>query len=249
MPRVHWIGEPDPDGRALVLLHGAGGVHRLWLPVWQRLRVRGIPAVAADLPGHGRSGPPDEWSVEGLAAAVAVGLRQGGVTAYAVAGHSLGGAVALTLAAQGAEGVLGLAAVATGARLAVNPAILEGLRTAFGPTVERIARWCYPRGTPEEVWREAVPTLSEAGPDVLLADFQACQHYGLPPDALARIRVPAAVVCGDQDAMTPPDLSRELAGAVARARLCLVPGAGHMVILQAPDEVADALAELWEAAA
>ncbi|GAB4249708.1 MULTISPECIES: alpha/beta fold hydrolase [Deferrisoma] len=245
---LHWIGDPDPHGRALVLLHGAGGHHGLWLPVWRELRARGVPALAVDLPGHGGSAPPPEWTVEGLADAVARGLREGGLAAWVVAGHSLGGAVALTLGASGDPAVLGLGAVATGARLGVNPAILEGIRTAFEVTVDRIARWCYPKGTPEGVWKEAAATLAAAGPGVLWNDFEACRRYGLSPEALGRIAVPTAVVCGDRDVMTPPELSRELAEAIPRAGLRLVPGAGHMVILEAPGAVAEALAELWKRA-
>ncbi|MHB8767309.1 MAG: alpha/beta fold hydrolase, partial [Deferrisomatales bacterium] len=52
------LGRPDDRGRALVLVHGAGGDHALWGGVYRALRARGVPAVAVDLPGHGRTPGP-----------------------------------------------------------------------------------------------------------------------------------------------------------------------------------------------
>ncbi len=241
-------GEPDPGGRALVLVHGAGGHHGLWNPVARELDRLGMPVVALDLPGHGRSDGPPPDRVETIAEAVLRTIRETGIEAYVLAGHSLGGAVALTLAARGAPGLRGLAPVCTGARLAVNPAILQGLREAFDETVQRVARYCFAKGTPEAVWRPAAQTLAEAGPDTLLADFTACDRYELPADELGRISVPTRVICAEADVMTPPALSEDLVRHIPGAELVRIPGAGHMPLLEAPETLARALQPLWERA-
>jgi len=49
------------------------------------------------------------------------------------------------------------------------------------------------------------------------------------------IRVPTLVLCGDQDRVTPPALSRELAQMIPGARSEIIEGAGHLTNLERPD--------------
>jgi pimeloyl-ACP methyl ester carboxylesterase len=56
--------------------------------------------------------------------------------------------------------------------------------------------------------------------------------------------VPAVVVTGTADQMTPEKHARRLAESLPRSKLCLVPGAGHMVMLEQPQAVAQALLSL-----
>jgi 3-oxoadipate enol-lactonase len=55
-------------------------------------------------------------------------------------------------------------------------------------------------------------------------------------ERVAGIGVPTLIVCGDQDKVTPPELSRELAAATAGAQLGVIPGAGHLANIEKPDE-------------
>jgi pimeloyl-ACP methyl ester carboxylesterase len=58
------------------------------------------------------------------------------------------------------------------------------------------------------------------------------------PDAtsvLESIRVPCELVCGELDALTPPDVMEQLARAIPGARLTTLPGAGHLSNLEAPE--------------
>ncbi len=65
--------------------------------------------------------------------------------------------------------------------------------------------------------------------------------------ALDRLRdIPAVIVCGERDVLTPPEHSREIAEALPRARLLLVPGAGHQALMEDPDLVNEALQTLVE---
>lgn len=62
---------------------------------------------------------------------------------------------------------------------------------------------------------------------------------------LETITVPALVVCGKQDAITPPPYSRRMAEAIPDARLELIDGAGHMSPLERPEPVNRALRSFW----
>jgi pimeloyl-ACP methyl ester carboxylesterase len=59
------------------------------------------------------------------------------------------------------------------------------------------------------------------------------------PDAtpgLAQVRVPALVVVGRDDALTPPAFAERLAAGIAGARLVVIEGAGHLANLERPAE-------------
>jgi pimeloyl-ACP methyl ester carboxylesterase len=64
---------------------------------------------------------------------------------------------------------------------------------------------------------------------------------------LSRVACPTLVLCGEADRLTPPEHSREIAGAVPGARLEIVPGAGHLLTLEQPARV-NALLTAWLAA-
>ena len=59
----------------------------------------------------------------------------------------------------------------------------------------------------------------------------------------ASITCPALVLVGEQDALTPPFLSEEMAAGIPGARLVKVPHCGHLSTLEQPDAVNAALVE------
>ncbi len=60
---------------------------------------------------------------------------------------------------------------------------------------------------------------------------------------LGSIRCPTLVLVGDGDELTPPDLSKEIAGGISGSRLVIVPDCGHLSTIEKPDAVNAALAE------
>ncbi len=63
-------------------------------------------------------------------------------------------------------------------------------------------------------------------------------------DSLARVRVPATVVVGTEDVMTPVGHAEKLAERIPDARLVVIEGCGHMVMLEAPDHLDRAITAL-----
>jgi non-heme chloroperoxidase len=80
-------------------------------------------------------------------------------------------------------------------------------------------------------------------PEVTAACFAAFADMDLR-SALAAVEVPSTVMIGSRDTLTPPSLSQAIVGALPSARLDLVEDAGHLLPLEAPDEVAAAITDL-----
>jgi pimeloyl-ACP methyl ester carboxylesterase len=230
-------GEPSA-GPALVLLHGAGGSRLNWTSDLRRLS--GATVYTLDLPGHGRSGGGGRDAIEGYAADVAAFFGAVGIERAVLVGHSMGGAIALTMALDSPERVPGLVLVATGARLRVAPSILERISIDFEAAVDIITRYAWSQEAPPELVDLGRERFREAGPDVLLGDLTACDRFDVM-ERLGEIDVPALVVAGSADRLVPAKYAHYLAEHILGARLAIVEGAGHMVMLERPVEVARAV--------
>jgi len=77
---------------------------------------------------------------------------------------------------------------------------------------------------------------------VLLSDLQACDRFDVM-ERLGEIDVPTLVVAGSTDRLAPVKYARHLSEYISDAQLAIVEGAGHMVILERPAKVADAIGE------
>lgn len=100
---------------------------------------------------------------------------------------------------------------------------------------------------------ELVDYLDEmitATPVGVIADFAPMlMRLAAGPALPVLAELPVAIVCGDADRLTPPARSRYMADVLPGARLTVIPDAGHMAILEAPEEVNQALRVLLEDAA
>lgn len=72
-------------------------------------------------------------------------------------------------------------------------------------------------------------------PRELLADEQLASELQL-------VEAPTLLIWGERDPLIPPELARRSLGALPDARLRLVPGTGHVPVVDAPHEVAEAIA-------
>jgi pimeloyl-ACP methyl ester carboxylesterase len=219
---------------SLVFIHGAGGTHRHWIH-----QVRGLASAngyALDLPAHGRSGGEPRTSINSYARFVGDFVEALGLPRVTLVGHSMGGAIAQQACLERASRVEGMVLIGTGARLRVLPNILDGLLEEFEPTVEMLLGYAYAEDSPQELMelgrREWLANL----PQVIHADFLACDNFDVM-DRLGQIDCPTLVVCGEGDVLTPLKYAQYLRAHIPNATLSVVPGAGHMVMLEQPQQV------------
>ena len=232
----HWPATSERP--ALVLVHGAGGTHLHWPPSLRRLS--NATVLALDLPGHWRSPGTGRQTTAEYAEAVLAAIDHSGIQKAVIGGHSMGGAIALNFALMHPERTAGLILIGTGARLKVAPAILDGLSADFTGTVDQIARWSYSAETPESLVQLGAQRMREIAPETHRGDFIACNEFDMT-ERLGEIASPAFVVCGAADRMTPERHSRHLVEHLPRAELLIVPGAGHMVMIEQSAAVTEAL--------
>ncbi len=231
------------DEPPVILIHGAGGTYLHWPPEVRRLEGRRIYAL--DLPGHGKSDGVGKQSIEEYARAVVDFMKALKLRSAVLVGHSMGGAIALTLALKYRRRVLALGLIGTGARLRVAPAILESTSSpaTFQTAVQMITDWAFGPETDPERKALAAQRMAETRPAVLHGDFLACDAFDVM-DRLEKISIPTLILCGTEDKLTPPRYSEYLHEHIPSSRLVLVEGAGHMVMLERPYAVAEALQNL-----
>ena len=83
--------------------------------------------------------------------------------------------------------------------------------------------------------------LERTAPGVLHSDLAACNAYENALAAAAQVKVPTTVILGERDMMTPARAGKTLAAAIPGARTIVIPGAGHMMMVEQPDELLAAL--------
>lgn len=202
----------------------------------------GYRVYALDLPGHGKSAGRGLQSIAAYAQAVKDWLLTLGVHSAVFAGHSMGSAIALTLALDHAEHVNGLVLVGAGARLKVAPELLENAasQTTYQNAVNLVIDWSFGSGASPRLKELAAQRMAETRSSVLHGDFVACNNFD-ETDRIGQIHQPTLIACGSEDKMTPLRQSQFLVERIPGAILKTIPEAGHMVMLEKPQSVADAL--------
>lgn len=229
----------------MVLVHGAGGNHLYWPPEIRRLQ--GVRVFAPDLPGHGKSQGPGEQTIQGYSDALKSWLDYIGLQQIVLVGHSMGGAIAIKFTSQHPERVAGLGLISTGARLRVDPVLLAdtGQSSTQASAIEMIITKSFSKNAKPRLVEMASRRFLETRPSVLGGDFQACDAFDMR-EQIHLIKTPTLVLCGDQDLMTPLRFSQYLARNLPNATLEVIHDAGHMVILEQPQEVAARLFTIFD---
>lgn len=237
---LHHIFHPPKNRNRrppLILVHGAGGSFLSWHPYLRRLD--GETVYTLDLPGHGESSGGGRQSVEDYAADVAEFIEEKHIPKPVIAGHSMGGAVALILALEHPEKFSGVSLLGSAAKLRVSPLILEkaGSPDTFAEAVALVNEYSFSPGASKDLLRLSNENMLKTHQRTLLDDFLACDSFDVA-DRTASIQIPALILCGTLDVMTPPKHSKLLAEKIQNSHFHLIENAGHMLALEQPEVVA-----------
>ena len=236
-----WVNNGSflPDRRTLVFIHGSGGDHTSWIQQYTPLK--GVFNIAAlDLPGHGRSEGPGEQEVAAYVEWVKKTLDALGIVKPILIGHSLGAAICLSFVIRYATAAAAVVSVGGGVKMPVNPMILEGLKQDPAVVIGMAAKFSVAKQNRERFSGLITQSLSLVDPGILHGDFSACNGLDIA-ESVAAIRIPALVLCGEEDKMTPPSLSQAIRDSIPGARLALIGNAGHFVMMENPEAFNEAL--------
>jgi len=233
----------------VVLLHGAGFDHTIWALHSRWFAHHGFGLLAPDLPAHGRSGGKPLTTIADMADWTASLLEAAAATTAKLVGHSLGSLVALETSARHPTKVSGLGLIATAATMSVGPALLKAAEANDHAAIDMVSIWGL--GFQAELGGSLAPglwmhsgaqrVLEQSRPGVLHSDLAACNAYQDALAAAAKVAVPTTVILGERDMMTPAKAGKALAAAIPNARTIVLPGAGHMMMAERPDELLAAL--------
>lgn len=221
------------ENRTLLYIHGAGASHHLWpdaLLSWPDART-----VAIDLPGHGQSAPPGRRSAGHYANFVESFIAGLNLADIILVGHSLGSAIALTVAQRHTVDLQGLILFGASARMPVAPQVLAGCLSSLAEVATFIAESGMVNAAADV--REGVRRqVLDTGGMTTYGDFLACNRYDMRAN-LAAIDMPALIIAGRQDVMTPLKFSESLAGGLPRSQLNIIDDTGHFPMRERPDAI------------
>lgn len=238
----------------LLCLHGLGGDHRGLTELADALP--GVNVVLPDLPGYGRSDPMSEvHSLVNYADAVADLRTALGLGTCHLLGHSLGASIALVHAARHGAGLASVSLLnpvstasnttATLGKLyyriaAALPTPVARFWLASRPAVY-IADWFVittkDRARRRRILLEDYENYARASVPAMVQSFLS--YYETPfEDHAERLTMPVLVVTGDKDRIAPAGAVTALADRMPNASVALLPGAGHLVPMEQPVEIA-----------
>lgn len=241
-------------GPCVVLAHGWANDSTVWAPVARQLVLGGHRVVLYDQRGHGAStfggGARD---ISRLGDDLATIIDELDLEDAVLVGHSMGG-MSVQACVLGhpdlVPRVRGIVLVATSATMGFFPVprVLAELalgdrhlawtrRGRIGATLARSAFGSHARRAHVALVRDL---LGSVAGDVRVACLMAMTKMDLRP-GLPSLAMPTTILVGARDLLTPVPLSRAIASRVQGSRLEVIPGAGHMLPLERPGQVLDAV--------
>lgn len=262
-----YVREPrDPAGRTVVLGHGWILDHRSWLPALRTLDPS-LRVVLWDQRGHGASTMADgsrkvgQESIRRLGADLRQVLAQ--LTTQdeqvVLGGHSMGGMTILAYAGlaptEFAERVCGVALVSTaagglrgsgrrGERQLMSAMRHVPVRIGRGMTEKAHRAAAFGRGADPADVHEATLITRGTRVSVFAGFYDALMQHDEIAALAGMQNVPAQVLVGSRDRLTPPKLAQRIAAGLPQAELQTLDGPGHMLQWEAPDRVAKAIEDL-----
>ena len=252
---AYYDSAPREQGaKTLMLAHAFPLAASMWEP-----QLKAIPAgwrvITPDLRGFGGSTidhEPESPSMDEYATDIVDLLRELGVSSAVVGGCSMGGYVTFALARKAPQIIRGLVLADTRA----GADTLEGRanRKSLLAVLERegasgVAREMMPKLIGKTSAEERPEIESNIRRMIKQQSPQAIRGAALRmmdrPDSfpmLESLNVPALVIVGEEDTLTPVDESRKMVEALPMAELVVVPRAGHLANVEAPDAFNTALA-------
>ncbi|KPL78978.1 hypothetical protein ADN00_03545 [Ornatilinea apprima] len=240
--------EARGSGTPVVLLHGFPFNRRIWEDV-NALLDEDLRLILPDLRGHGRSPVGERTNTMGaMARDVAALLDRLGIEQVVVAGHSMGGYAALAFARLFPRRLLGLGLIAS--HPLADSAEKAASRQASAERLEREGLGFLAESMPAQLsdiahlyprMKEIILENSSAGAAAAQLGMAA---RGDETATLQGLKAPALIIAGRRDRVVSLETAEAASRMLVNGRLVVLDDAGHMPMLECPQETARAILEL-----
>ena len=236
------------EGTPIVLIHGFGLNREIWKKMAESFL---IPhrVILPDVRGHGESDAPEgAYPMRLLAEDILSLLDFLKIDNAAICGHSMGGYITLAFAAKYPDRLSGLGLITT--RAEADSVKNRADRYQMVDKVKQdgsivLAESLAPKLTKDEKIREkSYDMLIKTDPVGIIGVLQGMAERPDRRDFLSKIRVPSLVIAGDQDQIIEVEDARKMSQSIPKSRFHLVPGAGHMPMLEEPKLTSEGLSWL-----
>ena len=188
-------------------------------------------------------------TVEEMAGWVIAVLDTLEISNAALVGHSLGSLIALECAASHNQRVRAIALVGTTSPMPVSDAILNAAEADDHAAFDMLTQWGFSKrhqfggNRNSGIWMigNTLRLYERSGPGVLFHDMRACNEYASGTDQASKVTCPALLILGAEDRLTPVRSTRALQEAIPSPVVEVLPGAGHTIMVEAPNAMLDAL--------
>jgi pimeloyl-ACP methyl ester carboxylesterase len=250
---LHYLDWGGAARTPAIALHGFALNCHSWDEVAPRLRSR-LHVLAFDQRGHGlsdRAERVEDYTRENMVADLESAVRELGLSRPVVIGHSMGGMNAMTFAARNPELVRALVLVDVGPEVSVDGAREVGLFVAGPYELDSLDAWVehthryYPWRSKERIRARLAVSLRETPGGKLAKQYDERFRQGFggvadARDALAEaasgLRCPTLLVHGAASPVLTREMAERFAASVACVELVSIPGAGHSVAGDKPEE-------------
>ena len=237
--RIHYISiesinKSMGEGENIFFLHGLGGNIYNWAYQTKYFSETNN-VLSLELPGHGRSSGKGGSSIEFYTELIKKFFDIMELDNVVIVGHSMGGVVSLDFSFKYPHRVKALGLVATSAKFDIPTQKLMELKNDMESIFGSLEK-------AKEKMKDIDERLVTNDMMVLLGDVMAIKKYdGIAH--LSELTMPTLIVGGIDDVLAPVSYSEQLHANIKNSSLNIIQNAGHMVMVEAPQDFNAALEE------
>ena len=235
--RIGYLEAGSGQATPIVFLHGVGSDKRVWRPQLEHFG-SSRRAVAFDYPGYGESELIHGATRDDFAASILAAMSALGIGRAHVCGLSLGGVVAIAMHAAASDRCASLIIADS---FAVHPdgqgihdrSVAASHSMTMRDLAEARTSVLLGSAATNGLRADVIETMAAIDPAAYRIGAEAV-WLADQRDRATAIDVPALIMVGEEDGITPPALSEELLQLIPHARLMRIAGAGHLANIEQP---------------
>lgn len=239
---LHVREDGDPSGPPVIFANSLGTDLTLWDPIIPHMP-ESLSLIRYDKRGHGRSDcPAAPYSMGALISDLEALLDHLRIRNAVIVGCSIGGMIAQGLAVKRLDQVRGLVLSNTACKIGTKQMWQEridaveagGIEALADATMERWFSHRFQTTSHVRAWRDLMTGQPKQGYIGCMAAISGTDFFA----STSGLTLPTLAIAGNEDGSTPPDLVRETADLIRGSRFELIRGAGHLPMIEKPEEYA-----------